>query len=141
MIKLMVSHQRSGFHEMLIKTTFAGNKKRSQTSLNGPPSPVLTRSKTPILPLGTYSRPSKLEDWDPSHFNDPMMDRKWLRKGKVFFSPDDVGYTPKNLNRQGQPIYEMEDTSIANDGNEMADTSILAGDSEAESSSSEDSAV
>jgi hypothetical protein len=126
---------------MLMRTTFSGNKKRSQTNLNGPSTPVLTRSKTPILPLGTYIRASKLEDWDPSHFNDPMMNRKRLRKIKGFFSPDDVGYTPMNVEAQGLGIYELEDTSMYHDRTEMADTSTRAGDSSGESSSGEDSVI
>ncbi len=107
----------------------------SQTNQNGPESPVLTRSKTPILPLGTYRRPSKLEDWDPSHLKDPTPSKKWFRKGKRLFSPNDVGVEADAL---GRVAYEMEYTTISK---EIGMTWIGAEDSEADSSSDPDSTV
>jgi len=132
-------HMISGFPRIIGDDKTIKNKKRSQSSLNGPPSPVLTRSKTPILPLGTYSRPSKLEDWDPTHFNDPKISRKRLAKSSPFFSPDNVGFVPVHRVEEGDIVYEMEGTTpIPYDRNEVADTSIRAVDSELDSSSGEE---
>jgi hypothetical protein len=69
------------------------------------------------------------------------MNRKRVRKGKGFFSPDDVGntvHTPADIDMSKKGVYEMEDTSILFISNEMADTSVRAEDSEDESSSDED---
>jgi hypothetical protein len=126
---------------MTLKDIFLGNKKRSQTNLEGPPTPVIKRSKTPILPLGTYTRPTKLEDWDPANHDHLKLNKKRLHKRGVFFSPDDIGHkretSDMTMNSTGTAVYEMADTSILS--NEMADTSIRAGNSSENSSSDEDS--
>jgi hypothetical protein len=95
----------------------------------------MPRPKTSILPLGTYSRPSRLEDWDPSQFSDSILTR--ARRLKELL-PGQAISPPSHYDAKGQVTYEMEDTSIVH---EMADTSIQAPDSEPESGSDEDVAV
>ncbi|KAE8453842.1 hypothetical protein EG329_007618 [Mollisiaceae sp. DMI_Dod_QoI] len=128
-------HMISGFPRTINYEGTVGNKKMSQTSPNGPESPVLTRSKTPILSLGTYRRPTKLEDWNPSHLKDPAPSKKWFRKGKRLFSPKDVGV---EAGAPGCVVCEKENTFISK---EMGMTFIRAEDSEVDSSSDPDSAA
>lgn len=65
------------------------------------------------MPIGVYTRSTKLEDWDPLNNTRPATKNR-LRKTKAFLSPNDVGQgkAEEAVSASTGGVFELADTGV-----------------------------